>query len=121
LSFVLKSLDFDSFCITIIRLGFPLPYVLSVLVVGIEGILGVLLIVDIWPRATKVAAGVAITVFSIVSAAFWQRLSDSCGCFGSIEVLNRGWPHVTILLAMSLLLFAAMRGDVKVGKSSEKR
>ena len=70
-----------------------------------EGVLGVALLLRVWPRRTLLAAGAVMLLFIVATAWAWAHgNASSCGCFGRLA--SRGPGAVILEDSLFLVLIA---------------
>jgi uncharacterized membrane protein YphA (DoxX/SURF4 family) len=83
----------------------------NIFVVQFELLFGIWLFVGLMPRLTWLASLACFVVFATVSAWKWISGSESCGCFGTVQVYP-AWTLLLDLVVIGLLIVFRPKGIV---------
>lgn len=98
----IKSIDSMGFAGLIISYGMNWAQYFAPLIIGFEILLGLLLILDIWPRITAFVVLIVTILFTVAyTYAFIFKGVKDCGCMGSLITI-----HPVISFSRNILIIA---------------
>jgi uncharacterized membrane protein YphA (DoxX/SURF4 family) len=111
LSSFAKTGDLEAFVNLLLQYGFPTITWIAPVITVVEAVVGVCLLLNIYPKQVSLFAIVMISVFSLtfLYGYLFRGITD-CGCFGKSEILKLPpWATFVRNIVLLLLLFVSWR------------